>query len=372
MVLHRVPQSGRIGGHHRHSTGVGLDDGQSPPLLGGGIHRHPGAVQPAHLLLMAHLAGEPDRFPDPQFPRQVLQRRTMVPLPDNDQPGCGQNGVHQRQRAQKVLDALVTLEPAEMTDQRLRAPLCGRDSIAVVVDRIGQQLDRGGDPQLPQLGPRALRDHREGGPAVNPQGQPLRPVDIAGRKQGGLQVDAAAEEVVHDGEQGFPHKAGGEEGDLVQVIDDHVERLPPAQAAIGGRDGEIEEIARAAADDPYAVDLLLGRRSGEGGAEESDRVAHRRNPAKDFVKMDLRPSGEGVADILPVDDQDAQGFHLAVLSAAAGLKPMAPISMTVLRCQGWRRSRARTRARIRPARGSAGGWSGSAIPTFLSASRPAR
>ncbi len=77
------------------------------------------------------------------------------------------------------------------------------------------------------------------------------------------------------------------EGDLVDIVDNDIELLMPQIEQVVPRNNEVEGVARAASQDAYAVGNLLPRSTFKAAAEQRDAMAHRGDPSKCFVQMNL-------------------------------------------------------------------------------------
>ena len=101
------------------------------------------------------------------------------------------------------------------------------------------------------------------------------------------------------------HPQACEEGELVQVLDDHVEGGLAAQPPVGGRHPRV--VAEPTAHPPHAdaLDHLLGGRTGEVRREERHLVARRDEAAEDLEAVDLGAARLRVVEVALVQQEDA-------------------------------------------------------------------
>ncbi|MBM2845188.1 MAG: hypothetical protein HW407_500, partial [Bacteroidetes bacterium] len=121
-----------------------------------------------------------------------------------------------------------------------------------------------------------------------------------------LEEDARPEQMMRDSVEWCADVERSEERNLVHVVDHYVEFFVPEFRQIGPRKPEVEQIPSTGADDTDAVQIFFGEGAAKRRAEENNLVAHFRDAGKDFVQVDFRTSCEGILDVLPVDDKDAQ------------------------------------------------------------------
>ncbi len=112
--------------------------------------------------------------------------------------------------------------------------------------------------------------------------------------------------MMSDPDKRFSDKQRGKEGDLVKVFHNNVER-PWSEATVACRNGVVEEGAAPVTDDPHSIHRFLLSRPFEAGAEQGYFMSAACDAREDLVKVDLRPPGERVAEVLPVDNEYSQG-----------------------------------------------------------------
>jgi len=93
------------------------------------------------------------------------------------------------------------------------------------------------------------------------------------------------------------------QGDLVQILDDHIVVVPDEILPIIAVREKWIGVTSA---DPMNVDPIqnLALRSGRpGAAQQVDRVTARNYPTENLLKMKLCTAGLGIPAILPVEDE---------------------------------------------------------------------
>jgi len=106
--------------------------------------------------------------------------------------------------------------------------------------------------------------------------------------------------MMDDAEQRLADEQRGEKRNLVDIINNDVVVLPAETPEIGRKKLEIEKIPAALTYHPDPVKAFFRRRPGVGRAEERYLVTGPGYPRKNIMEVDLRPAGERIGPILPV------------------------------------------------------------------------
>src|SRR5262249_55127588 len=118
-----------------------------------------------------------------------------------------------------------------------------------------------------------------------------------------------SEEVMREHHHRLAYPQPAEEGELVQVLDHHVEGRFAPEPTVRRWDVRVISDRAPVAEDADPVHRLLGRAAREGGREERDPVAARRQTAKDLEAVDLRTARLWGPEIALVQDENAPAVH---------------------------------------------------------------
>ena len=131
---------------------------------------------------------------------------------------------------------------------------------------------------------------------------------------------------------------------LVDVVDDHVETASAAQLRVRTWHDEIERAPAPAAENFNAVHHFPRTATRELRRQQRYPVAALHQTSENLVKVNLRPAGQRIPDVLPVDHQQIEpsgghgrtasrarsaGFGTPSLSTVAGLRAITPMSRYV-------------------------------------------
>ena len=164
----------------------------------------------------------------------------------------------------------------------------------------------GGKAAGDEIVARRLRDDLEVAAAVDVPHRQLERVHGGGQEWVHLAEDRRAHEVRDDGEDRGAGEERAVEGNLVDVVEDDVGRLPGREAAEEKGDGEIEGVRPAAPDDAIAVGLLDGGRAREARADQRAAVPAAPQVVEDLLEMHLRAARERIPQVSPVERDDVQ------------------------------------------------------------------
>jgi hypothetical protein len=175
-----------------------------------------------------------------------------------------------------------------------------------VIDRVRDHADVARAHAAPDELVARARRHRDGrNAAIEARHETLGDVRRRGDRERDLAEGRPPEEVVHEDDERLAHPEAGEERELVQVLDDDVERRRGAEAPVGARDERVVRELVSEPDDVDAVDVLLGRAARESRGEERHAVACGGEPPEDLEAVDLGAARLRVAEVALVHDEDA-------------------------------------------------------------------
>ncbi len=206
-----------------------------------------------------------------------------------------------------MINRLVSLQPAEVADERGGAPGYIPGTVEVVIDAVWDDIDPlTREAFFYQRCPRARRDGEERNPAAAAQCDrgPLGEVDVQREGEKDLTEDHRLKQVMDEDDQGLPYEKRREEWNLVHIVDYDIVTLPAELPPVPDRNTKIEKVPAPPANDPYSVDRFFRCGPPEGRAEERDPMPHSGDTRKNLVKMNLGAPGERVPDVLPVKDQN--------------------------------------------------------------------
>src|SRR6266545_1620775 len=326
-VLHRLAQPWAVRGQRRRAAGGGLDVRDTPSFLWTREYDRPGTAQQTPLLLLRYVTQESDRVAHPVFCGQPLEPGPIVALAADVQRNVGACGTRGGNRADRKFHSFITLQSTQVQECRVwRARRCRIGSIRLGIhagmnDDYPLRLDASPN----QVVPRAFGNGVKSRVLVHPGNRPLgRPYH---RRHGnaGLGERGGSEQMWHDRHERQPCEGRKKERNLVDVLDDHVERRlaqrPPHRAA--GAQGEAVPTADACDVDP--VHQNLGHTIGPAARDEAHVVPPLGDPTEQLVEMDFGATGLRILPIVPVDEQNSHSAPVsrATASSTPLMKPGA-------------------------------------------------
>src|SRR5258705_2600905 len=307
-ILHRLAQPWAVRCQRRRAAGGGLDVRDTPSFLWAREYDRPGTAQQTPLFLLRHITQESDRVAHPVFGSQSLEPGPIVALAADVQRNVGACGTRGGNRTDRKFHSFITLQSAQVQECRAwRARRCRIGSIRLGIhagmnDDYPLRLDASPN----QVFPRALGNGVKSHVLIHPGNRPLRCPHHRRHGNARLGERGGSEEMWHDRDERQPRESRKKERNLVDVLDDHVERRlaerPPHCAA--GAQGEAVPTPDARDLDP--VHQSLGHAIGPAARDEAHVVPPPQlgDPAEQLVEMDFGATGLRILPIVSVDEQN--------------------------------------------------------------------